>query len=98
MRQWTPVDAIARSPGSGIKRYYPKLKMATSIKLDDAFKDEVLAAWAAYKETGWHLTGDEVCRWLATWGAMTKQGCRSAKTDSHRRRCLRVGALPHFAR
>ncbi len=32
------------------------------------FKQEALASWAAYKETGRHLTGEEVRGWLNTWG------------------------------
>ena len=31
------------------------------------FKKEALA-WTAYKETGRHLTGEEVGAWLKTWG------------------------------
>ncbi|MDR0275018.1 MAG: CopG family ribbon-helix-helix protein [Burkholderiaceae bacterium] len=32
------------------------------------FKEEALAAWEDYQETGLHLTGDEVFAWLRTWG------------------------------
>ena len=32
------------------------------------FKQEALASWTAYKETGRHLTGQEVRNWLNTWG------------------------------
>lgn len=56
--------------------------MATSIKIDDdlrdriqhlaeakeRFKAEALASWSSYKETGMHLTGEEVQDWLSTWG------------------------------
>lgn len=34
----------------------------------ESFKQEALASWAAYKETGRHLTGQEVRTWLSTWG------------------------------
>lgn len=34
----------------------------------ESFKQEALASWAAYKETGRHLTGQEVRTWLNTWG------------------------------
>ncbi|WP_442578094.1 CopG family ribbon-helix-helix protein [Mesorhizobium sp. ASY16-5R] len=34
----------------------------------ESFKQEALASWAEYKETGRHLTGEEVSRWLRTWG------------------------------
>jgi len=35
----------------------------------ESFKQEALASWAAYKETGRHLTGTEVRNWLNTWGS-----------------------------
>lgn len=34
----------------------------------ERFKQEALASWADYQETGLHLTGEEVCAWLSTWG------------------------------
>ena len=34
----------------------------------ESFKQEALAAWADHQETGLHLTGDEVRKWLLTWG------------------------------
>jgi predicted transcriptional regulator len=34
----------------------------------ESFKQEALASWAAYQETGLHLTGQEVRAWLNTWG------------------------------
>ncbi len=34
----------------------------------ESFKQEALASWTAYKETGRHLTGEEVRTWLDTWG------------------------------
>lgn len=34
----------------------------------ERFKQEALASWTAYKETGRHLTGEEVRDWLNTWG------------------------------
>ena len=41
------------------------------VELEEArknFKQEALASWAAYEETGRHLTGQEVRNWLNTWG------------------------------
>ena len=35
----------------------------------ESFKQEALASWAAYQETGRHLTGQEVRAWLDAWGA-----------------------------
>ncbi|MDR2127661.1 MAG: CopG family ribbon-helix-helix protein [Burkholderiaceae bacterium] len=32
------------------------------------FTQEALASWTAYKETGRHLTNQEVRGWLSTWG------------------------------
>ncbi len=34
----------------------------------ESFKQEALASWTAFKETGQHLTGKEVREWLDTWG------------------------------
>lgn len=34
----------------------------------ESFKQEALAAWTAYQETGRHLQGEEVRDWLNTWG------------------------------
>jgi predicted transcriptional regulator len=34
----------------------------------ESFKQKALASWTAYKETGRHLTGEEVRAWLNTWG------------------------------
>jgi len=33
------------------------------------FREEALASWQAYQETGRHLSGQEVRNWLQTWGA-----------------------------
>ncbi|MBV1775314.1 CopG family ribbon-helix-helix protein [Burkholderiaceae bacterium DAT-1] len=43
------------------------------------FTQEALAAWTAYRETGQHLTGQEVRNWLDTWGSDTEQ----AAPDCH---------------
>lgn len=34
----------------------------------ESFKEEALASWTAFQETGRHLTGDELRDWLSTWG------------------------------
>ncbi|MGD9170820.1 MAG: CopG family ribbon-helix-helix protein [Candidatus Thiodiazotropha sp.] len=34
----------------------------------ESFKQEALASWRAYQETGRHLTRQEVRDWLNTWG------------------------------
>jgi len=32
------------------------------------FAQEALASWEDYKQTGLHLTGDELRNWMKTWG------------------------------
>ena len=34
----------------------------------ECFKQEALASWTSFKETGRHRTGQGVCSWLKTWG------------------------------
>ena len=34
----------------------------------ESFKQEAIASWKAYKETGQHLTGQEARDWLNNWG------------------------------
>jgi len=34
-----------------------------------SFRQEALASWTAFQETGRHLTGQEVRTWLSTWGS-----------------------------
>ena len=34
----------------------------------ESFRQEALASWTAYKETGRHLTDHKVRDWLSTWG------------------------------
>jgi predicted transcriptional regulator len=38
----------------------------------ESFKQEALAAWTAFQETGRHLTNQEVRDWLKTWGKETE--------------------------
>ena len=35
----------------------------------ESFKQEAVASWTAYQETGQHLTGKEVHDWLNSWGS-----------------------------
>ncbi|ARB44148.1 CopG family ribbon-helix-helix protein [Alloalcanivorax xenomutans] len=39
----------------------------------ESFRQEALASWQAYQETGQHLTGQEVRDWLKTWGTDNEQ-------------------------
>lgn len=34
----------------------------------EVFRKDALNAWQEYRETGLHVTGDEVMAWLETWG------------------------------
>jgi predicted transcriptional regulator len=34
----------------------------------EAFRRDTLAAWEDFQATGLHATGDEVDKWLASWG------------------------------
>ncbi len=36
--------------------------------MSERFKQEALASWQSYQETGCHLTGQEVRGWLDAWG------------------------------
>ncbi len=40
----------------------------TREKARESFRQEALASWSAYQETGRHLTLEEVRAWLGTWG------------------------------
>ncbi|ERS89967.1 MULTISPECIES: CopG family ribbon-helix-helix protein [unclassified Halomonas] len=46
----------------------------------ESFKQEALASWEAYQETGRHLTGQEVRSWLSTWGTEDEK----AKPECHK--------------
>ena len=52
--------------------------MTTAVTLDEEikqrFKQEALASWAEYLETGQHLTGEEVCDWFKGWGTDEEMG------------------------
>lgn len=34
----------------------------------ESFRQEAMASWTAYRESGRHLTGREVMTWLDSWG------------------------------
>ncbi|TBV04056.1 CopG family ribbon-helix-helix protein [Phytopseudomonas dryadis] len=40
----------------------------------ESFKQEALASWASYQETGQHLTAQEARAWLATWSTEEETG------------------------
>jgi predicted transcriptional regulator len=33
-----------------------------------SFRQDAMSAWEEYRETGLHVTGEEVVNWLKTWG------------------------------
>lgn len=35
----------------------------------ESFRQEALASWSAFQDTGRHLTGEEVQAWLTSWGS-----------------------------
>ena len=35
----------------------------------EAFRQDTLAAWQEFQETGLHATAEEVDRWLESWGS-----------------------------
>ncbi|WP_028215963.1 CopG family ribbon-helix-helix protein [Paraburkholderia oxyphila] len=41
---------------------------AERVNARERFKQEALASWRHYNETGKHLRGDEVRAWMRTWG------------------------------
>lgn len=65
-------DARRRSPHwimrDAIEQYVAKEEARES------FHREALASWAAFQETGLHLTGAEVDTWLESWGAPGESG------------------------
>lgn len=60
---------------AGLRRRSPHWIMREAIEqyvereeARESFKQEAMASWTAYQETGRHLTGQEVRTWLSTWG------------------------------
>jgi len=35
----------------------------------ESFRQDAVNSWNEYQETGLHATGDEVIKWLNTWGS-----------------------------
>lgn len=35
----------------------------------ESFRQDAINAWNEYQETGLHATGDEVVKWLNSWGS-----------------------------
>ncbi|ATE63057.1 CopG family ribbon-helix-helix protein [Rhizorhabdus dicambivorans] len=40
----------------------------------ESFRQEAVASWTAYRETGRHLTGGELAAWLDSWGTPGEAG------------------------
>ena len=45
----------------------------------ESFRQEALASWTEYRETGRLLTGEETRRWLRSWGT----GAEEERPDCH---------------
>ncbi|MCY1348719.1 Ribbon-helix-helix protein, copG family [compost metagenome] len=65
---------------AGLRRRSPHWIMREAIQqyvereeAREGFKQEALASWATYQETGRHLGGEEVRSWLDTWGTEDEQ-------------------------
>lgn len=65
---------------AGLRRRSPHWLMREAIEQyvtreeqREAFKQDALAAWRDYRETGLHATGEEVDRWLRSWGTSDEQ-------------------------
>lgn len=65
---------------AGLRRRSPHWLMREAIEQyvtreeqREAFKQEALAAWRDYQETGQHVTDEEVDRWLRSWGTADEQ-------------------------
>lgn len=59
-------EAIHRTPHwlvlEAVKQYVEREEKR------QAFRQDAIKAWNEYKETGLHVTGDEVIAWMETWG------------------------------
>ena len=62
------------------------------------FKNDAMASWAAYPETGRHLTGEKVRAWLNTWGVTAIRLPPRATSNRYRGGGTRFGALPAVSR
>ncbi len=58
-----PWSLLSRLMSEAIREYVEREEAK------ERFKQDALTSWAAYQETGKHLTGQEVRDWLNTWGA-----------------------------
>lgn len=66
-------DRLQRLAGQRDRTAHYLMREAIQQYLDreearESFKQEALASWAEYQETGLHVTGEEMDRWLASWG------------------------------
>lgn len=51
---WRRIDALPDTEERRAKR--------------EAFKQDAVRAWQEYQRTGLHVTGEEMDRWMASWG------------------------------
>ena len=59
-----------RSPHSIVREAIQQYVEREEVR--ESFKQEAMASWNAYQATGRHLTGQEACAWLHSWGTDTE--------------------------
>lgn len=64
----------------------------------ESFRQEAVDAWAAYRETGRYLSGEETFAWLERWGSQGAAGIPRATTDRDGRGDGRARTLPRVLR
>ena len=68
-REWVRQELLEAIHGAGAFRMFRSTIRRLGIEKSwYLFREEALASWSAYQETGRHLTADEVRAWLDTWG------------------------------
>jgi predicted transcriptional regulator len=66
-------DRLQRLAGQRDRTAHYLMREAIQQYLDreearESFKQEALASWAEYQETGLHVTDENMRRWLRSWG------------------------------
>lgn len=66
-------DRLQRLAGQRDRTAHYLMREAIQQYLDreearESFKQDALASWAEYQETGLHVTDEEMRRWLRSWG------------------------------
>lgn len=61
-------DMKSKMPGVNVRSAYPMPLSELESDACSRFRQEAATSWEHYRETGLHLTGEEVHAWLDTWG------------------------------